>query len=343
MPSETPSFPSRFIGLDLHKDYVVVAAVDARQEVLLKPRRVSLDDLAEWAAGHLGPDDAVVLEATGNAWFVYDLLSPLVGRCLVANPLQVKWIAAAAVKTDAHDALRLARLLAANLIPEVWVPPKPVRELRALIAHRRQLVKEQTRLKNQLHSLLHRHHILLPSGDPFAARNRDWWRQLDLSPSERLRLHQTLDTLTHIQEQLRQVEAELRRLSTQEPWKEMLPFLVQLPGFGLLTAMTVLAAIGDISRFPHARKLVGYAGLGAGVHSSGQTHRGKGVTKQGRRDLPALVRRHRCAGCSSKRPGWPCEPLLIGRSSSSGSLAASTPTWLSSPLPANCWSPSGTS
>ncbi len=289
MSSETDGFPSRFVGLDLHKEYVVVAAVDACQQVLLKPRRISLDDLAKWAEGHLGPEDAVVLEATGNAWFVYDLLAPRVGRCVVANPLQVKWIAAAAVKTDPHDALRLARLLAANLIPEVWVPPKPVRELRALIAHRRQLVKQQTRLKNQLHSLLHRHHIHLPPGDPFAARNQDWWRQLDLSPSERLRLHQTLDTLAHVQGQVRQVEQELRRLSTRSPWKELVPFLIQLPGFGLLTAMTVLAAIGDITRFPSAKNLVGYAGLGAGVHHSGQTHRGKGITKQGRRDLRRVL------------------------------------------------------
>jgi len=217
MSSETDGFPSRFVGLDLHKEYVVVAAVDARQQVLLKPRRISLDDLAEWAEGHLGPEDAVVLEATGNAWFVYDLLTPRVGRCVVANPLQVKWIAAAAVKTDPHDALRLAKLLAANLVPEVWVPPKPVRELRALIAHRRQLVKQQTRLKNQLHSLLHRHHIHLPPGDPFAARNQDWWRQLDLSPSERLRLHQTLDTLAHVQKQVRQVEQSMTSPASPPP------------------------------------------------------------------------------------------------------------------------------
>jgi len=283
------SIPSHFVGIDLHKHFVVVAAVDAQQQVLLKPRRISLDELPAWAATHLGPGDAVVLEATGNAWYVYDLLAPLVGRCVVANPLQVKWIAAAAVKTDPHDALRLARLLAANLVPEVWVPPLPVRELRALIAHRRQLVKQQTRLKNQLHSVLHRHHIAPPQGDPFAVHNRDRWQNLDLSPTERLRVQQAMATLIHIQQQLANVEAELHRLSTQQPWQEQVPYLVQLPGFGLLTAMTVLAAIGDITRFPDARELVGYAGLGAGIHDSGQTHRGKGITKQGRRDLRQVL------------------------------------------------------
>jgi hypothetical protein len=68
-------------------------------------------------------------------------------------------------------------------------------------------------------------------------------------------------------------------------WGEHVPYLVQLPGIGLLTAMTILAAIGDITRFAAAKKLVGYAGLGAGVHASGKTHRDKGITKQGRRDL----------------------------------------------------------
>lgn len=81
------------------------------------------------------------------------------------------------------------------------------------------------------------------------------------------------------------MEAELARLSTAGPWKDFLPYLVQLPGFALLTAMTVLAAIGDITRFASAKKLVGYAGLGAGVHDSGETHQSKGITKSGRRDL----------------------------------------------------------
>ena len=66
-------------------------------------------------------------------------------------------------------------------------------------------------------------------------------------------------------------------------------YLVQLPGIGMLTAMTVLGAIGDISRFPSAKKLVGYAGLGARIHASGQTHRGGGITKEGRRDLRSVL------------------------------------------------------
>ena len=89
---------------------------------------------------------------------------------------------------------------------------------------------------------------------------------MELSATERLRVEHDLATLTHLHPQIEQVDAELRRLSTSEVWDEHVPYLVQLPGIGLLTAMTILAAIGDITRFAAAKKLVGYAGLGAGVH-----------------------------------------------------------------------------
>ena len=90
------------------------------------------------------PTDAVVLEATTNAWTFYDQVAPLAGRTVVAHPGLVKVIASARVKTDNRDVLHLARLLAANLIPEVWVPPLPARELRALLSHRRRLIKMRT-------------------------------------------------------------------------------------------------------------------------------------------------------------------------------------------------------
>ena len=110
-----------------------------------------------------------------------------------------------------------------------------------------------------------------------------------MSPTERLRIRHDLATLEHLQGQLTDLESEIQRLSATSPWAEQAPYLIQLPGFGLLTAMTVLAAIGDITRFPSAKELVGYAGLGAGVHDSGETHRDKGITKQDRRELRKVL------------------------------------------------------
>jgi len=279
-----PSF-ERYLALDLHRDYVVAGGVNAQQAIVMSPRRIEWAQWDAWRRANLQPSDAVVLEATANSWPVYDQVAPLVGRALVAHPALVKLIASARVKTDARDVLNLARLLAANWLPEVWVPPVPVRELRSLLAHRQRLIQQQTRTRNRLQSVLHRHNLHPPDGDPFHPEHQAWWQALPVSPTEQLRIRQDWATLVHLAEQIGQVDQELERLSGTEPWAAAMPFLLQLPGFGLLTAMTSLAAVGDITRFASAKKLVGYAGLGVGVHRSGQTDQSGHITKQGRREL----------------------------------------------------------
>jgi len=289
----------RFVALDVHKHYVVAGAVNAQQEVVLRPRRVPFTRFAGWIARHLRPTDAVVIEATTNAWHVYDLVAPLVAQAVVAHAYRVKLIAAlrpwalyldrtglsaegpraSFVKTDKIDtlcpwakalrpwalyldrtglsaegprgpgALSLARLLAAHIIPQVWVPPHPVRDLRALIAHRRRLVSHRSAAKNRLHSLLHRHNIVPPRGDLFSATQRPWWDHLSVSAAQKplvlrpkdegLRARHDFSIIDHLNLLIEEVERELASLSVSEPWAEMVPFLIQLPGFGLLVTMTV--------------------------------------------------------------------------------------------------------
>jgi transposase len=273
------------LGVDLHKHYLVIGGVNARQEVVLMPRRIELDDWLAWAKAHLRQTDVLVVEATGNTWTFYDEVVALVTRVEVANAGKIALIANTRVKTDKHDVMKLAKLSAAGLIPEVWVPPVPVRELRMLLSHRRRLVKVSTLVKNRMQSLLHRHHLTPPEGETFSQANRAWWATLAVSATERLHVQHDLATLQQVEAQLAEVDVELNRLSTTEPWASQMPYLVQLPGLGLITALTVLAAIGDITRFEHAKPLVGYAGLGASVHDSGLTHRTGRITKTGRRDL----------------------------------------------------------
>ena len=269
---------SRFVAFDVHTSYVLVAALDATLQVVLSPRRVRLDDLPEWARQGLRPTDRVVLEATSNAWTLYDLLAPLVSEVQVAHPLLVKLISTARVKTDTRDTLHLARLLAANLIPMVWVPPPPVRELRALVAHRERLVRQRTQAKNRVQSLLQSHNLPPPEHEAE-------WQQLPLAPLDRFRMPQDRLVVDQLSELIRQADAELTRLSVEEPWARSMAYLMQLPGLGIITSMTILAAIGEITRFPSPQKLVGYSGLGASVHASGQTFQTGAITKQGRREL----------------------------------------------------------
>ena len=281
---------TRYVGLDVHRRYATVAAVDSQQHVVLTARRIEFKDFDAWVRKHLRKTDVVTLEATSNAWHLYDKLVPLVASVTVANPMQIALIAKTLVKTDPRDALTLARLLAAGILPSGWVPPAEVRELRALGAHRSRLIKQRTQARNRLRAVLFRHNLFFPpDGEAFGPANRGWWEDLDLPASEKLRVRHDLSILDSLAPLIHEVEAELVRQSSLEPWAEQAAFLVQLPGIGVHTAMLLLAAIGDIRRFDAAHKLVGYAGLGARVHSSGEQNYGGRITKQGRRDIRSTM------------------------------------------------------
>jgi transposase len=310
----SPPVPLRFVGLDVHRDYVVVAAVDAAQQVVLRPRRLTLPQFMCWMDEHLAATDAVVLEATTNAWEFYDQLRPRVASVTIAHPFLVKLVVATRVKTDARDTLNLARLLAAGLIPAVWVPPAEVRNLRVLVAHRRRLIQQRTRARNRLRSLLHQRNLVPPTGGSlFSVERRSWWDALAVPAGEKLRIRHDLAILGSLDPLIAEVQDELVRLSGVEPWASQLPFLLQLPGMGVVNALILLSAIGDIARFPTPKQLVGYSGLGVSVHASGQTYRTGKITKQGRREMrTALVEAAWVA--VERHPYWKAEfARLAGR------------------------------
>ena len=255
----------RFIALDIHKHYCVIAGVDREGRVLLHPVRVEHADLEGWLKKKLLSTDHVVIESTTNAWHVYDLLAPLVERVVVANPIQVKQIAKARVKTDVRDTFILARLLAANLVPEVWVPPLHVRQLRQLLSQRRQLVETHTQIVNRMHSVAHRHHLKHARGKRFNEKTTAWQKDKRLSKLEQFQLELEMENRAYIEKQISRISKEVAKMCHQKPWAEGMTYLMQLPGFGVITGMTVLAAIGEIQRFESARHLASYSGLTPGV------------------------------------------------------------------------------
>ncbi len=275
----------RYMALDIHKHYCVVAGVDREGRVVLQPVRVEHADLEGWLQKHLQASDHVVIESTTNAWHVYDLLVAVVERVLVANPIQVKQIARARVKTDIRDTLILARLLAANLVPEVWVPPVHVRQLRQLLSQRRQFVETHTQIVNRMHSVAHRHHLHHPAGKRFNEKNTAWQKDARLSQIEQFQLGLEMENRVYIEKQIGRIGKEVAKMSHQKPWAESMTYLMQLPGFGVITGMTVLAAIGEIQRFENARHLASYSGLTPGLEQSGTKYREKGITKEGRKEL----------------------------------------------------------
>jgi len=161
-PSENARAIQRYLALDIHKEYVMAGGMNAAQEWVIRPRKVEMTRFRAWAENNLQAGDAVVIETTTNVWDIYDIVAPLVTRAVVAHAGAVRQIAEARVKTDTEDIKRLLRLLIADIVPEVWVPPAHVRELRGLISYRQRLVKTGTMIRNRLHSLLHRHNLSLP-------------------------------------------------------------------------------------------------------------------------------------------------------------------------------------
>ena len=283
----------RYIALDIHKEYVLAGGMNAAQEWTLQPRRVTMGQFREWAEKNLCAGDAVVIETTTNVWDIYDIVEPLASRTVVAHAGAVRQIAEARVKTDKEDVKRLIRLLIADIVPEVWVPPTHVRELRGIISYRNRLVKTGTMVRNRLHSLVHRHNLALPEG---GLANQEWWDKQALSALEKIQIHQEIALLEQINQHKAEVDAELGRQCLGDVWGKAAVRLLQLSGFGVIVTMTVLSAIGDVTRFESSHKLVGYSGLGAGVHDSGKEHIEKRITKSGRKELRwAMVEAAWCA------------------------------------------------
>ncbi len=272
----------RYIALDIHKEYVMLGAMNAAQEWVIRPKRVEMIHFRSWAAKNLREGDAVVIETTTNVWDIYDIVAPLVTRAVVAHAGAVRQIAEARVKTDTEDIKRLLRLLIADIVPEVWVPPAHVRELRGVIAYRNRLVKTGAMIRNRLHSLLHRHNLPLSEG---GLCDREWWEAQTLNTLEKLQVRQELVLLEKVEQNKAEVDKELGKMSVGATWGQSATRLLQLSGLGVVVTMTILGAIGDIHRFEDAKHLVGYAGLGAGIHQSGKERQEKGITKSGRKEL----------------------------------------------------------
>ena len=281
MSEEKPA-SQRFFGLDIHKQYLVATAVDAAGEKVYGPRRVAWANLESWRRETLSPQDAVVIEMTTNTWQIYDDLVPYVHSVTVVHPPHIALITRAQVMTDKIAARVLARLHAKGLTVGIWVPPDAVRDQRAILAQRSKMTRLSTQAKNRLHAVLHRHHLAPPAGHLFAPAQRSWWLTLPVSLLEREQIRCNLDTLDFASQQEAALNTTLTTLAATD---ERVPLLLQTPGISQLSALTILAAVGDIARFPSAKHLVGYAGLAARVHDSGQTTRYGGITKAGRRDL----------------------------------------------------------
>jgi transposase len=272
----------RYLGLDVHKDFIQVAALDAQGNQLFE-RRIPNNEELEFFALTLRRTDAVALEATCNAFALHDLFSAHAGEVVVVNAYRTKLIAQSRVKTDKVDALVLAQLLRTRFIATVWVPPREIRELRSLLALRTSLNRQGTCMKNSIHAMLRGHRLRFGGKELFSVKGRQWLDQQTWSNIDRFRLNELLSMLDSNQASQDRLEAFIAQLAVANP---IVQRLMQLHGLGFFSALAVYAEIGDINRFATPGKLASYAGLTPSVHQSGngQAYYGS-ITKAGRKRL----------------------------------------------------------
>ncbi len=276
----------RTIGLDVHKNFAEVAILEPGHA--LTRQRIATDPAALRSfAATLGSDDQVVLEATMNTWAIAELLAAHAGRLVVSNPLRTKAIADAKIKTDKVDAEVLARLLAADFIPEVWVPDEPTRRLRRQVAQRAALVRQRTQLRNRIHAILLRNLVTAPVSDLFGIGGLRWLAGVVLPAEERAQLDAVLRLLVPIAAEIAGCDAALAAVALAEPRALR---LLTLPGIGAATALAIVAVTGDIGRFPRPNKLVSYLGLDPKVRQSGDqpAHTGH-ISRQGQAHARGLL------------------------------------------------------
>jgi len=269
----------RTIGLDISKHTAEVAVLRPGVPEPRRGRFPARPAHIRAFAEKLGPEDQVVLESCTNALAFHRLLCQHAGRVVISNPLKTRIIAEAKVKTDKVDAEVLARLLAADFLPTVWVPDPFTDALRHLVFHRHGLVTQRTQGKNRIHAILHRNLIAPEMTDLFGKAGRAFLATVDLPAGERQLLQADLRTVDFLDQEIATAEKRMAQSVQHDPPVQR---LLSVPGISLTSAVSLRAAIGDVRRFKRPGNLVSYFGLNPSVYQSGLKAYTGHISRRGR-------------------------------------------------------------
>ena len=285
---------NRIIGLDMHPDVFAAAAVEKTSADLSKTLwvqdRLSTAHLERWAKKQLQDGDLLVLEASGNSFEVASRFHALGYTCLVLESLQASKIKENFCNDDRHSAVKLAKVYLSGLAKIVGQPDQKTREMREVFFAHRAAVKDCTRLRNRIRTFLTEHCVRLPKGTRLTQQSG-----LDKALSMHAWSDMQTVLLTDSFKQLWQNESRRKQLE-ELMVKELLKRpewsrLWRLMGIRHIVAFALMAMIGDVNRFPTAKKLVGYFGLSPRKVQSGNNAKGyeHGIGNTGRGDVRALL------------------------------------------------------
>lgn len=291
------------VGMDVHVRNSFLHATDGSGQVLCRGRcentMLGLGTLlapAERQAKVSGEAMRVVLEATTNSRAIQRMLLQygreagidLTAAVLDARKLRV--IAESVSKCDALDAKVLNELGRADLrLPVCYLPDDEEFALREHLRARSDWVRMRTMLKNRVHAVLHRRAVLTPQGDLYTKAGRTFLSQLKLDEAGRTILDRYLAMLDRLGKVIDESTASLRELSRRARWAKPAALLQTMPGVGLITAMTILAELGDLRRFPSRAAVANYAGLVPVIRHSNEKHFSGGITHRGSTHLRGVL------------------------------------------------------
>jgi transposase len=270
------------VGIDLHRKRSHVAVLDEHGRELLSRRIVNDPQTFLELLAEIDGESKIALEATYGWEWLADVLQDAGYELHLAHPLRTKAIASARVKTDAVDARTLAHLLRTDLLPEAYIAPRELRDLRDLLRHRVALTRMRSALKQRVGAILAKHGIQRPDSNLFGPGGLRFLDELELREGPRRRLDSLLSLIGDFDREIDATSREIDQRATADPYVEV---LCQIRGIGRYIAMLVIAEVGDIGRFPSARHLCAWAGLTPTVRSSDGRARLGHITGQG---SPAL-------------------------------------------------------
>jgi transposase len=268
----------QYVGIDLHRRRSVIARMTPEGEVL-EMVRVDNDPVAlSLELAKAGPDPEVVLEATYGWYWAADLLQAWGAKVHLAHPLGVKMFGYQRVKTDARDAANLGDLLRMGRLPEAWLAPPAVRELRELVRYRAKLVALRSGLKAQVHAVLAKQGVRVPMSDLFGVAGTRLLEELRLPRAYGLRVASLRELLGALDQQIAMLGREIGSALAGDVGYLAIQ---AIPGVGPVLAAIFVAEIGEVGRFAGAPQLCSWAGLTPRHRESDTTVRRGPITKQG--------------------------------------------------------------
>jgi transposase len=271
----------QYVGIDYHRRRSVIVRMRADGERLAVVRVPNEAMAIAQAMADAGPGPEVVIEATYGWYWVVDMLQELGATVHLANPKALNW-GDRRVKNDVADATDLADMLRLNRLPEAWIAPPAIRELRELVRYRAKLVKLRTGLKAQVHAVMAKEGVLPVSVEQFGPKGNAQLDAMELAPSYALRVESLRTLITIYDGQVttleRRIHAHLRRHRGYEA-------IQAVNGVGRTIAAIAVAEIGDVGRFSSPEALCCWTGLTPTRRESDVKGHDKGISKQGSRLL----------------------------------------------------------